>query len=75
MGLMPESVLQSFASLCSQSIFLMRVLLLLHIFRECDKVLEIQEPILYSRGHQTCSWRAGVLQSLAPTLIKHTWTS
>ncbi len=26
-------------------------------------------------GHQTRSWRASVLESLAPTLIKHTWTS
>ncbi len=25
-----------------------------------------------NRGVQTRSWRAGVLQSLAPTLIKHT---
>ncbi len=30
--------------------------------------------IIYIRGHHTRSWRAGVLQSLAPTLIKHTWT-
>ncbi len=27
---------------------------------------------LYCRGHQTCSWRASVLQSLVPTPIKHT---
>ncbi len=27
---------------------------------------------VYTRGHQVRSWRAGVLQSLAPTLIKHT---
>ncbi len=26
-------------------------------------------------GHQVQSWRDGVLQSLAPTLIKHTWSS
>ncbi len=36
---------------------------------------------LYSRGHQVRSWRAGVPaesvspQSLAPALIKHTWSS
>ncbi len=29
----------------------------------------------WGRGVQTCSLRATVLQSLAPSIIKHTWTS
>uniref|UniRef100_A0A8C2C395 RPGRIP1 like n=1 Tax=Cyprinus carpio TaxID=7962 RepID=A0A8C2C395_CYPCA len=30
------------------------------------------EPLVYNRDLQYCSWRATVLQSLAPILIKHT---
>ncbi len=44
----------------------------LAIYQDFDKSTIF---ITYSRGHQTCSWRAGILQIIAPTLIKHTWTS
>ncbi len=32
----------------------------------------VDKALVQASGHQTRSWRAGVLQSLAPTLIKHT---
>ncbi len=32
----------------------------------------VEASKLYSRGRQCLSWSADVLQSLAPTLIKHT---
>ncbi len=31
--------------------------------------------MLQARGVQLSSWRAGALQSLDATLIKHTWSS
>ncbi len=39
------------------------------------KLLDYSDKITKTRGHQMRSWRAGVLQNLAPTLNKHTWTS
>ncbi len=38
-------------------------------------VLDVTTLNAYTRGRQRWSWRATVLQSSPPTLIKHTWTS
>ncbi len=39
------------------------------------KSLDYSDRITKTRDRQMRFWRAGVLQSLAPTLIKHIWTS
>ncbi len=38
-------------------------------------LLTVIQNAVDTRGVQICSWKSTVLQSLAPTLIKHTWAS